>query len=990
MWKEVKLRKEFRGKHEVGSQPFERAVAYEMGRQCPVGRELDLLFGLDSFWPDLPRSEAFDFLLQGLADRFNGDTMSTETATTNKPLKELDWHLRGADPEKDLSGKGWVHEQESTGYKTRVCATPADAALAARRIQRLSEDPSADLRTCPECRFTYDTNDRAEAEEHADHAHSSDVSADGEESKNEDPAQHEEFLLGEVKDFLEEQQVEITDSGTTPFCAASYLETGTEVIVVACDQRSMGLDGCILDAMRRRTGAIRTACVVACCVTDSTKYETAAGAHGVEVLSFEVFEASRTATLGDVIIRELNACNTLPDFQRIVRAHELEKAMDYESDPRFPGPELERVFDAIDACATRVGLRRPEAESLTDDSGDATQNISGDDSGGQAGAEPPLAVLIVGALEEISSREELDGLIATHELDAIRKGDRDARFNHGERASILVALAACEERCEGVAGDADSNPDAAAAPASESLFDESESSRGASAPLAALVAQMHPSKIRRHPLLLMRAAGLDEGHVRELEEVLKSGGRFKDPNVVFFDGEVYWNAAGNHRHEAALRQNALLDVDVRNGTFEDAVEFAAGSNYDHGLKRSDNDKRLAVVTLLANAKNFGLSDGLLAKKAHVTPPFVGDVRDYVARLIPHIDGGAGAEQLAERAGVPAGLAHVVLSLPDETFSSLSNNVTNDDGRRLGGDGRVYTVKAAPAVVEETPASLFDEPPAPVESQASEQSEQAEPAEETSVEQQSDVKTPDAFTQPQPDQRDETHAAVEEQREKVVVNDHRRFADELDTTSPAAPTPTQAPAQTKPTPSPQATPSPSVEEQLKGRAMSLSFTWIPGLKGKVSVSVNVGGKPPNEATRALLEVSPLSPLFGPVMYLISSEIARSNGGTVKKTPARRAEQTSSPKAERILKAIRDAKTPAELVAAEKHYKLSDLSRFSTGDAALIGQALTKRRREVAKTGGAAKGATKGSTKKSSSKSPAKKGASKGSSKKSSATKSSKKK
>lgn len=613
-------------------------------------------------------------------------------------LKDLGWHLRGADAEKDLSGTGWVHEHEEKGYKTRVCATLPDAALAARRLQRLSEDPSADLRNCPECRFTYDANDMADAEPHADHAHSTDVSADAEESKG-NPAQDEELLLGELKDFLQEQEVEITASGTTPFSAASFVETSSEVVVVACDQRPQGLEGCILDAMRRRTSPIQTACVVACCADDLSKYEESAVTHGVEVLTFDEFEASRTLPLSDAIIRKLEACDTLPDFQRLISTHALQRVMDYESDARFDGAEFDRLYDAINAAAERVGLRRTGEEESAGAEG-ATQNISGGDS------------------ESVSPAAE-------------------------EEASEQNVAAA----------------------SSESLFDESESSRGASPAGAQRLPEMRPSKIRRHPLLLMRAAGLDEGHVRELEEVLKSGGRFKDPNVVFFDGEVYWNAAGNHRHEAALRQNALLDVDVRNGSFDDAVEFAAGSNYDHGLKRSDNDKRLAVVTLLANAKNFGLSDGLLAKKAHVTPPFVGDVRDYVARLIPHIDGDAGAEQLAERAGVPAGLAHVVLSLPDETFSSLSTNVTNDDGRRLGGDGRVYTVKPTPAAQEDSTASLFDEPSAASAPQQTQDFVDHPESNEVTAAVESPTRT-------------ETRADIEADSARPVVKDRRRFANEL--------------------------------------------------------------------------------------------------------------------------------------------------------------------------------------------------------------------
>lgn len=70
----------FAGLHPLGSQPFDAAVAYHLGRLCPVGRELDLLLGLDSFWPRLPASEAFDHLLQGLADRFTEPSSSTSSS----------------------------------------------------------------------------------------------------------------------------------------------------------------------------------------------------------------------------------------------------------------------------------------------------------------------------------------------------------------------------------------------------------------------------------------------------------------------------------------------------------------------------------------------------------------------------------------------------------------------------------------------------------------------------------------------------------------------------------------------------------------------------------------------------------------------------------------------------------------------------------------------------------------------------------------------
>lgn len=49
-------------------------VAYEIGRLCPVGMEVDLLAGLERFWPELPRTtEARKAFMQGLEDRFKED-----------------------------------------------------------------------------------------------------------------------------------------------------------------------------------------------------------------------------------------------------------------------------------------------------------------------------------------------------------------------------------------------------------------------------------------------------------------------------------------------------------------------------------------------------------------------------------------------------------------------------------------------------------------------------------------------------------------------------------------------------------------------------------------------------------------------------------------------------------------------------------------------------------------------------------------------------
>lgn len=92
--------------------------------------------------------------------------------------------------------------------------------------------------------------------------------------------------------------------------------------------------------------------------------------------------------------------------------------------------------------------------------------------------------------------------------------------------------------------------------------------------------------------------GLDLDTVEEYVEALKAGCVFP-PIIVFFDGKSYWIADGWHRLEAH-RQAGMkaINVDLRKGTQRDAILFACQANVTHGLKRSNADKRKAVLVLL--------------------------------------------------------------------------------------------------------------------------------------------------------------------------------------------------------------------------------------------------------------------------------------------------------------------------------------------------------------------------------------------------------
>ena len=70
---------------------------------------------------------------------------------------------------------------------------------------------------------------------------------------------------------------------------------------------------------------------------------------------------------------------------------------------------------------------------------------------------------------------------------------------------------------------------------------------------------------------------------------------FNEPLVVFSDGETYWLADGFHRFEAAKRaKRGSVKCEIRDGTVDDAEDYAAGANRSHGLRRTNADKRKAV------------------------------------------------------------------------------------------------------------------------------------------------------------------------------------------------------------------------------------------------------------------------------------------------------------------------------------------------------------------------------------------------------------
>ncbi len=76
------------------------------------------------------------------------------------------------------------------------------------------------------------------------------------------------------------------------------------------------------------------------------------------------------------------------------------------------------------------------------------------------------------------------------------------------------------------------------------------------------------------------------------------------PSLVctFFDGQVYWLADGFHRFLAAdMNGDTHLRCEIRPGDERDAILFSCGVNAEHGLRRTNADKRRQVEMLLRDA-----------------------------------------------------------------------------------------------------------------------------------------------------------------------------------------------------------------------------------------------------------------------------------------------------------------------------------------------------------------------------------------------------
>jgi hypothetical protein len=122
--------------------------------------------------------------------------------------------------------------------------------------------------------------------------------------------------------------------------------------------------------------------------------------------------------------------------------------------------------------------------------------------------------------------------------------------------------------------------------------------------------------------------------VAEYAEAIKGGAEF--PAVVIFnDGVDNWLADGFHRfHAHSQAGKTSIAADVRKGTERDAILFSLGANGQHGLRRTNADKRKAVMTILNDFDWSEWSSHKIAEVCCVSHTFVDSVRNSIRQPLP--------------------------------------------------------------------------------------------------------------------------------------------------------------------------------------------------------------------------------------------------------------------------------------------------------------------------------------------------------------------
>lgn len=174
--------------------------------------------------------------------------------------------------------------------------------------------------------------------------------------------------------------------------------------------------------------------------------------------------------------------------------------------------------------------------------------------------------------------------------------------------------------------------------------------------------------------------------IDEYAEAMRNGANFP-PIVVFHNGddEGYYLADGFHRYHAAKRAHiTTLEADVQHGGLDEAIWHSYGVNKEHGLRRTNEDKRRAVEAALKHPLANKYSNRQIADHIGVSPEYISRVSLSIDRSIDRP-----TERIASRNGTTYTMTVANIGKPspseritDDARDLLRNTLFADDPHNL--------------------------------------------------------------------------------------------------------------------------------------------------------------------------------------------------------------------------------------------------------------------------------------------------------------------
>lgn len=155
------------------------------------------------------------------------------------------------------------------------------------------------------------------------------------------------------------------------------------------------------------------------------------------------------------------------------------------------------------------------------------------------------------------------------------------------------------------------------------------------------IEEMNPEDLTVLPILQTRVA-MNEEAIEDYCNLIRNGKHYKFPPLEAVkdinDENVYYLYDGFHRLEAFKRVADEGDfqsvyVKLKPGTLEDALWYAIAANQEHGIRRTNEDKRNAVLKALEHPRGKELSDRALADWVGVSAPTVSAIRNSGVKVL---------------------------------------------------------------------------------------------------------------------------------------------------------------------------------------------------------------------------------------------------------------------------------------------------------------------------------------------------------------------